>query len=66
MNMGLLYLWSKRSIPTYAWRGFHWFIIAYDIYHEPALASRAVLDVESECDVDMAELEEMWGEVMFD
>ena len=47
-------------------RGFHWFIIAYDIYHEPALASRAVLDVESECDVDMAELEEMWGEVMFD
>jgi hypothetical protein len=47
-------------------RGFHWFTIAYDIHHEPALASRAVLDMESECDVDMAELEEMWGEVMFD
>ena len=38
-------------------RGFHWFTIAYDIHHEPALASRAVLDMESECDVDMAELE---------
>ena len=38
-----------------------WFTIAYDIHHEPALASRAVLDMESECDVDMAELEEILG-----